>query len=131
LDDPFLIDECLSPKLVAFANARGHHATHVVFRNLQGTPDDKLMPLIKGEGFVLVTSNGRDFLPLFAKEDVHAGLIVLVPANCDRDEQVKYFGLALDVIETLSDLINKLLVVSSDGSVELRDWPARATPGNL
>ena len=60
--DPFPIDECLSLDLVAEAHARGHHATHVVFRGLQGTKDPDLMPTIFGENFVFVTNNGRDFI---------------------------------------------------------------------
>jgi len=32
MPDPFLIDECLSPDLVALAHERGFDATHVVFR---------------------------------------------------------------------------------------------------
>jgi predicted nuclease of predicted toxin-antitoxin system len=67
LNDPFLIDECLSLDLVALAHSRGHHATHVVFREKQGTSDPDLMPLIRAEGFVLVTNNARDFLALYAE----------------------------------------------------------------
>ncbi len=79
VNDPFLIDECLSLDLVAFANSRGHHATHVVFRTLQGTDDRALMPVIHAEGFVLVTSNARDFLRLYREEAVHPGLILILP----------------------------------------------------
>ena len=53
VNDPFLIDECLSPDLVALANARSHHATHVVFRGMQGAQDQDLMPLIREGGFVV------------------------------------------------------------------------------
>jgi predicted nuclease of predicted toxin-antitoxin system len=123
LNDPFLIDECLSLDLVALAHARGHHATHVGFRSLLGTLDRALMPVIRAEGFVLVTNNGRDFLKLFRHEPVHPGLIVIVPGSIRAAAQVRLFGLALDVIEPLPDLVNKLVQVSIDGTVELKDWP--------
>jgi predicted nuclease of predicted toxin-antitoxin system len=67
--DPFLIDECLSPDLVALAHARGHSATHVVFRGLAGTSDRDLLPIIRREGFVFVTNNAKDFQQLYALEN--------------------------------------------------------------
>ena len=81
LNDPFLIDECLSLDLVALAHARGHHATHVVFREKQGASDPDLMPLIRDEGFVLVTNNARDFLTLYAEEEIRPGLVIIVPGG--------------------------------------------------
>ena len=93
LNDPFLIDECLSPDLAALANSRNHHATHVVFRGLQGAQDSELMPLIRQGGFVLATNNGRDFQSLYARE------------------------------EPMPDIVNKVVEVLSDGTVEVRDWP--------
>ena len=135
LIDPFLIDECLSLELVALAQSRGHHATHVVFRRLQGTLDPDLMPVITGEGFVFVTNNGKDFLALYANEDVHPGLVIIVPGNVGREAQVDFFGLVLDVIEPMVDIINKVVEVFSDGRVEVRDWPERESkpknPGEL
>ena len=124
VNDPFLIDECLSPDLVALAPLRGHHATHVVFRALQGTDDPGLMPTITTEGFVLVTSNARDFLRLYARETVHPGLIVILPGNVTAQAQLRLFGLALDVVEPMHDLVNKLVEVSAAGQVSVRDWPS-------
>ena len=123
LNDPFLIDECLSLDLVALAHARGHHATHVVFRELQGTKDPDLLPVIRSESFVLVTNNERDFLRLYREEGVHPGLIIIVPGGVRAGAQVELFGRVLDVIEPMPDLVNKLVKVSLDGSVQVRDWP--------
>lgn len=134
VNDPFLIDECLSPDLVALANARNQHATHVVFRGMQGTQDPDLMPLIREGGFVLVTNNGKDFLPLFTKEDVHPGLVIIIPGSIDREKQLEFFGRVLDVVEPMPDIVNKVVEVFSDGTVEVRDWPEPAStptiPGN-
>ena len=123
MNDPFLIDECLSPDLVALAHKRGHHATHVLFRGLQGTEDRELLPTIRMEGFILVTSNARDFLRLYRLETVHPGLIVLLPGNVRADDQVRLFDCVLDAIEELVDLISKLVEVSLTGDVSIRDWP--------
>jgi predicted nuclease of predicted toxin-antitoxin system len=73
-NDPFLIDECLSPDLVALAAARSHYATHVVFGGLQGALDRDLVPLVQEGNFVLVTNNGKDFLTLYAEMERHPGL---------------------------------------------------------
>jgi predicted nuclease of predicted toxin-antitoxin system len=123
LNDPFLIDECLTLDLVAVAQERGHHATHVVFRGLEGTEDAGLLPAIQGENFVLVTSNGKDFLPLYAAEEIHPGLIIIVPGGIRKERQVNLFSRVLDVIEPMADLVNKVVEVSTEGMVEIRDWP--------
>ncbi|CAA7612683.1 DUF5615 family PIN-like protein [Magnetospirillum sp. UT-4] len=121
--DPFLIDECLSPELVALAHSRGFAATHVVFRGLSGTADRDLMPLIRHEGLVFVTNNARDFLKLYARENLHAGLVVIVPGGIAVEVQLHLFGKVLDTLEGLSDVVNRVVEVYSDGSVEIRGLP--------
>lgn len=121
--DPFLIDECLSPDLVALANMRGHHATHVVHRRLQGSKDHALMATILDEGFALVTNNGQDFLKLYAKQEVHSGLAIIVPGCIPARSQVELFGCALDVLEPMDDIVNKVVEVRADRSVAIRNFP--------
>lgn len=121
--DPFLIDECLSPSLVAKANARGHHATHVVYRNLQGTKDPDLIPLIIDEDFVFVTNNGRDFLKLYSNRDIHPGLVIIVPGGLPTTRQIELFDLVLNFIENKDDLINRLIEVFDDGTVTMKEFP--------
>jgi predicted nuclease of predicted toxin-antitoxin system len=122
LKDPFLIDECLSLDLVALANARGHHATHVVFRGREGTADADLMPLVWSESFVLVTNNRRDFLKIYAEQEVHPGLVIIVPGGITSRRQVQLFDLVLDVVEPMADLVNKAVEVELDGTVTVLDW---------
>lgn len=121
----FLIDECLSPKLVAEASSRGHQATHVVYRGLQGAQDHELIPVIIKGSFIFVTNNGRDFLKLYANQEIHPGLIIIVPGGIPADVQVELFDRALDAIEKLGDIINKVVEVFSDGEVRIRDFPER------
>jgi predicted nuclease of predicted toxin-antitoxin system len=121
--DAFLIDECLSPDLVALAHSRGFDATHVVFRGLAGTADRNLMPIIRHEDFVFVTNNARDFIRLYAWENIHPGLVIIVPGGISADVQTRLFACVLDEIEGMSDLVNRIVEVYSDGAVEVRDWP--------
>ena len=121
--DPFLTEECLSPDLVALAHGRGYDATHVVFRGLAGTADHDLLPIIRREGFVFVTNNAKNFLRLYSLENLHAGLVIIVPGGIAVETQLRFFTLALDAIEAMPDLVNRILEVFSDGLVRVRDWP--------
>lgn len=121
--DRFLIDECLTQDLVALAHVRGHDATHIVFRSLQGTSDDDLMPIILNENFIFVTNNGKDFLSLYKNEDLHPGLIIILPGGQGRIMQARLFEKVLDVIEPLSDIVNKVVSVAINGSVTVEDYP--------
>lgn len=123
MKDPFLVDECLSPDLVALAHARGHAATHVVHRGRQGSEDADLMPIIRAGDFVFVTNNEGDFVRLFRREDVHSGLIIVVPGGLEVAEQLRLFGAVLDVIEPLPDIMNKIVRVQLDGQVTIEDLP--------
>ncbi|WP_292364884.1 DUF5615 family PIN-like protein [Mesorhizobium sp.] len=78
----FLVDECLHTSLVAVAESRGHEARHVNWLGLSGETDWDLMPRILTEDFTFVTNNARDFRRLYAREEVHAGLLIVVPQNC-------------------------------------------------
>ena len=123
MHDPFLIDECLSPDLVAVANSRGHHATHVVHRRLQGTKDHDLIPTIFDENFVFVTNNGRDFLKLYARQEIHPGLVIIVPGGIPPRVQIELFTCALEVMEPLDEVMNKVVEVFIDRTVTVRSYP--------
>lgn len=105
------------------AHARGYRALHVLHRNLQGTSDRGLMRLVRSEGLILVTSNRKDFLALYRQEALHPGLVIIVPGNLREDEQIRYFGLALETVAKAGDMVNKLLEVHAGGSVTIVDWP--------
>ena len=118
-----LLDECCSPKLVAFAHARGLDATHVNFLGLRTKPDRVLRPSIAAGDFTFVTNNRKDFLKLYRHVDIHAGLLIIVP-SVRRKEQERLLVLALDSIEAQGwDTINKLIEVELDGQVVISAWP--------
>ena len=73
------------------------------------------MPIIRSGDFVFVTNNEADFVRLYRREAVHNGLIIVVPGGLQAEEQVRLFGAALDVVEPLTHIMNKLVRVQRDG----------------
>ncbi len=68
----FLIDECLSPDLVAIARDRGFSlSTHVTWLGLRSKKRDwTIVRRAIEDGYVLVTNNTTDFTSLAGREDV-------------------------------------------------------------
>ena len=122
LIDRFLIDEYLSAALVAAAKARGFEADHVTHIGKTGWQDWNLVSFAIANNYIFVTSNRRDFLKLYAKLELHSGLIVIIPKG-KRDEQRALFGKALQVLAKRNDdLINTLVEILPDGQVTMKDW---------
>ena len=118
----FLIDECLSPALVATANDHGFEAYHVAQRGWKGLKDGQLLRRIIDEELILVTNNRDDFVALVSGVGLHPGLVVVLD-NVRRDEQVALFASALNAIGAMDSFINKVAEVRRDGSVEVCDLP--------
>lgn len=53
--------------------------------------------------------------------ELHSGLIIIVP-TADRKKQIRLFELALDAAEQRDSLVNLLIEVHVDGTVDVRDW---------
>jgi predicted nuclease of predicted toxin-antitoxin system len=119
--DPILIDECLSPYLAGVAKERGHVAMHVAWLNREGSDDRELAVLAAERDYIIVTNNRRDFLRIYAQLDLHNGLIIIVP-TVPAEEQCRLFALALDSVERQDSLINLLVEVLADGTVDVRNW---------
>lgn len=110
----FLIDECLHTSIVAVAQAHGHDCFHVNWLGLSGETDWDLMPRIIEEDFTFVTNNARDFRKLYAKEELHAGLVIIVPQVLpvlQRD----LFALILQDLADTQDMVNEVIEVTLDG----------------
>ena len=121
----FLIDECLHTSLVEVAVERGHEATHVTYRGLSGVQDWNLMAPIREGEFTFVTNNAKDFRRLYAQEDIHAGLVILIP-NVPPIEQRELFDAALDELVVAPGLINEALevgIVEGDIQITRYDLP--------
>lgn len=115
----FLIDECLHTSLVEVAAARGHEATHVNYRGLSGAQDWNLMAPIREGEFTFVTNNAKDFRRLYAGEEIHAGLMILIP-NVPPADQRMLFDAALDELAAAPGLVNEALEVTVvEGEIEI------------
>ena len=90
-----LIDKCLHTSLVRVATDRLYEAYHVAHLGMSGLKDHELMLRIRDEDFTLVTNNATDFRRLFRKEQIHPGLVIIVPnsglgrlVNLRRDQMI-------------------------------------------
>jgi predicted nuclease of predicted toxin-antitoxin system len=104
-----LIDECLHTSLVTVAHSAGHSADHASHRGLNGLKDWQLIRVIRQEEYAFVTNNRADFLELYSKESLHAGLIVIVPSVAPP-QQHHLFAAALRLIGS-RDLTNTVIEV--------------------
>ena len=111
----FLIDECLHESLVGVAHGAGFEATHVNHLGLNGKPDWELAERIIQDEFTFVTNNRVDFIRLFAKTKLHAGLVVIVP-NLVPYVQRALFEAAILYLAG-KELINSAIEVSLEGRV--------------
>ena len=75
----FLIDECLHTSLASVAHEAGYACDHVNFIGLSGYKDWQLMDRMRASEYTLVTNNRVDFTGLYGKEEIHPGLVVIVP----------------------------------------------------
>jgi predicted nuclease of predicted toxin-antitoxin system len=127
----FLIDECLSPKLVKLAQDKGYgESTHVTWRKLAGKKDWELKPIILDGDWTFVTRNSVDFRGpsaspgsrgQYADVVIHAGLTCLNgPEGMKVDVQLELFGQALEDLAAEGDLINQVLEITLEENQELR-----------
>ena len=110
----FLIDECLHTSLVAVAQGAGHDCYHVNWLGLSGETDWDLMPRIVAEDFTFVTNNARDFRKLYAKEELHAGLVIIVPQVLPALQRELFF-LILQEFVPGQDFVNEVIEVTIEG----------------
>jgi predicted nuclease of predicted toxin-antitoxin system len=120
-----LIDECLSPGLVHIAQQSGHEAYHLAHIGRAGSEDWQIVELALARDMALVTNNASDFRRLYAAQELHPGLVILVP-NVEREMQLRLFRAALARLRVIGELINKALEVGFDGdevSFDEYEWP--------
>lgn len=110
----FLIDECLHQSLVGVAHAAGFDATHVNHLGLSGKPDWELADRIVKDEFTFVTNNRVDFVRLFGKMELHAGLVILVPNVIPGLQRALFEGTLLFLRGRV--LVNAVVEVSLEGA---------------
>ena len=116
-----LIDECLHTSLVKVATDRLYEAYHVVHLGMSGLKDHELMSRIRDEDFTLVTNNAIDFRRLFGKEQIHPGLVIIVP-NVVPAIQRALFAAVLDYIGD-RELVNRAIEIKLSGyTTEIEEY---------
>ena len=116
-----LIDECLHTSLVKVATDRLYEAYHVVHLGMSGLKDHELMLRIRDENFTLVTNNAIDFRRLFRKEQIHPGLVIIVP-NIVPPIQRELLEILLDYIGD-RDLVNRAVEITLSGdTAEIEEY---------
>jgi hypothetical protein len=60
-------------------------------------------------------------LRLYAQLEVHNGLIIIMP-TVSTGEQTRLFEVALDIAERQDSLVNLLIEVHADGTVDVSNW---------
>jgi predicted nuclease of predicted toxin-antitoxin system len=120
-------DEDLSPT----RNAQGFEATCNRDRGLLGSSDARLRSAVQAEGYVLVTDNASDFRGMYARAEIHHGLMLL-PGRVGRARQQALLRAALACLrqraaaagEPPADvMVNALLTVEDDGRCRLEALP--------
>jgi predicted nuclease of predicted toxin-antitoxin system len=118
----FLIDECLSPKLVELAS-RDIEITHVNFRGLSRRPDAFIAKWCVTNDFALVTNNGRDFRAIYQGLELHPGLAIVLPSVA-TEQQIRLFHIIIEHIVREGDLVNKFVEIDLDGTVSVSAFPS-------
>lgn len=118
----FLIDECLHTSLVAVAQDHGHDCFHVNWLGLSGETDWDLMPRIIANDFTFVTNNARDFRKLYASEELHAGLIIIVPQVLPALQR-ELFIAVLHEFADAQEIVNEVIEIAiEDGEAVLTHY---------
>ncbi len=118
----FLVDECLHTSLVELLNDAGFEAHHVVRLGMQGFKDHEVMKRVQEDEFVFVTNNASDFRDLHSRENLHPGLIIIVP-NVKPVTQQALCMAGLRHIGTRLDLINKVIEIRlDDGDIVIGEY---------
>ncbi|MBB3708629.1 hypothetical protein FHS67_004969 [Aminobacter aminovorans] len=84
------------------------------------------MPRILAEDFTFVTNNARDFRKLYAQEEIHAGLLIIVP-QVAPDKQRELFDALLDELGEDAAVVNEVIEIQlEDGAAVITryDLPA-------
>lgn len=114
-----LVDECLSPALVHEAQLSGIEAYHLAHIGRAASKDWEVMAYALSAEMVLVTNNVSDFRRLYAAQQLHPGLVILVP-NVGRETQLRLFRGTLTELRSLGELVNQALEIDIAGDALVR-----------
>lgn len=119
-----LLDENLSPKLVARLAERGVAAAHVAHLGLSGATDPEVWSYAFEHDQIVVTANATDFLQLAATGELHPGLVVFRAGSLSRDEQWDWLEPAVERLAKMGGtLVNRAVIVSGRGRLTVIELP--------
>lgn len=119
----FLLDECLSTRLVALLTNAGHDAVHVAALGMLGAPDEEVMRAASGESRVLVSAD-TDFGELLAAGRASGPSFVLFRRTRRiAEEQITVLLANLSDVE--ADLAAGAIVVLAEDRIRVRRLPLR------
>jgi predicted nuclease of predicted toxin-antitoxin system len=124
----FLIDECLSLDLVGEAHRAGFEAYHAAHVGKAGWEDWNLSAFAAGNDMVVVTNNAGDFRRLYRQQQLHPGLVLILP-NVDRQTEARLFAAAFAQLAPVDDLVNQVMEIDlDDARVKFRIYELFAPP---
>jgi hypothetical protein len=95
------------------AHAEGYLADHVVFLGLGGSRDSDLLRFVIERDFTFVTNNRSDFIALYRKAKIHAGLVVIVPNVVPERQRMLFAGVLKHVAHR--EMVNAVIEADFDG----------------
>ena len=125
-------DEDLSPTLVQVAPEHGLEATCNRDRGVLGHTDAQLRQLVQSQGYVLVTDNASDSRPVYGRDEVHSGIIVIPGGDGRRRQQQPVRAVIAWILKAAAEgaqtatvfMINTLVEIDSDGMTTAYHLPA-------
>jgi predicted nuclease of predicted toxin-antitoxin system len=118
-----LLDENLSPWVALHLQQEGRDVAHIRDRGMLGEPDHVVLERAFAEDRVFVTANVGDFRRLAAAREIHAGIVLLEDGALNRHEQLEVLRRVLNALDGESDLVNRALVVTLDGGLDVEEIP--------
>jgi predicted nuclease of predicted toxin-antitoxin system len=117
----FLMDECMSPRLVAKLWDRGMDTIHVRDRGMLGSPDHEVWRYAQSENRTVCTINANDFRKIAASQGSdHAGVIAIA-GGADPAGQFDMTMAALNWVDSTSNsgsgFLNRYIEVDEDGEI--------------
>ncbi len=110
-----LLDENLSPRLVARLAELGVYAAHIAHLGRAGLSDPALFRYAFEHDMTVVTLNASDFLTLATDCDLHPGVIVLRVSGLTADEQWEHLDPIIQMLAcdpaTKVGLVNEVIEV--------------------
>ncbi len=88
-----------------------------------GSEDPEVLERAFLEDRVVVTCNVDDFVELARARELHAGIVLIERAGLKRPDQLAIVRAAAALIAAKGDIVNRVLWVSLNGTMDFEDIP--------